>query len=332
MLPTVEVERNREESKSSDLILALDAGGTKTAAWLVESTGGTATRIVGRGRSTSGNPLSVGFIEATRVITEAVSQARGAANRQECKISRAVMSIAGAIDPEMRNQFIKWAREVGLASQIAIVSDVLPVLAAGTPQCCGVALISGTGSAAFARSPDGRTSLCGGWGFLLGDEGSGYAIGRAAMRGALDDDEMHAQTRPLTEALLKSLNVRSAKELTKTIYRKADPRATIASAAPLVIQAAEDGDPFAAGILDAAARDLASLAARAARMVGLADGPFALAVTGGVLVSSRLLQNQLQRELRALGLDSDLGIVEEPLAGCLRLADPQFSEVAVQWQ
>ena len=332
MPPTTEVAKWLPESKTGDLVLALDAGGTKTAAWLVEFGNGSTHRVLGRGRSTAGNPLSIGFSEATRVITEAVGRAREDARQPAASISRAVLSIAGAIDPEVRSQFIQWGNEIGLAQQIAIVPDVLPVLAAGTPQCCGVALISGTGSAAFARSADGRTSLCGGWGYLLGDEGSGYAIGRAAVRGALDEEELNQPPRPLTAALLQFLKARSPKELTKTVYRSADSRATVASLAPLVIRAAEEGDLFAAAIVDAAARDLAALAARAARVVGLADGPFALAIAGGVLVGSKLLQNQLQIELRKMALECQLGVVDEPLEGCLRLADPQFSEVAVTWQ
>ena len=202
----------------------------------------------------------------------------------------------------MRRQFIDWAHATGLAQQVAIVPDVLPVLAAGTPQCCGVALICGTGSSAFARSADGRTSLCGGWGYLLGDEGSGYAIGRAAIRAALDDEESNSPRRPLTSAQLQVFNARTAKELAQAVYRSADPRATVASLAPMVIRAAEDGDPLAAALVDQAARDLAALASRAAHVVGLADGPFALAVTGGVVVSSQRLQSQLHSALRAMGL------------------------------
>jgi N-acetylglucosamine kinase-like BadF-type ATPase len=332
MSATIEAPQGPRESTASDLVLAVDAGGTKTASWLAESMSGGAHRVVGRGRSTSGNPLSVGFAEATRAIAEAVAVARREANLLANTISRAVLSIAGALDPELRDQFIEWARTTNLADHVAIVPDVLPVLAAGTPQCCGVALISGTGSSAFARSADGKTSLCGGWGFLLGDEGSGYAIGRAALREALDDEELGQPTRPLSTELLKFLNAHSARELTKIIHASPSPRTTLASIAPLILRAADDGDTCAAAIVDEAARDLAALAARAARVVGLADGPFALAVTGGVLVSSKRLRNQVQQELKSLGLDCEIHVVDEPLAGCLRLADPQFAQVAVKWQ
>jgi N-acetylglucosamine kinase-like BadF-type ATPase len=319
-------------SNAKELVLVLDAGGTKTAAWLVELGERSQHHVLGRGRSSAGNPTSVGFAEATRVIAEAIDRARDEAGRPAEPIARAVLSIAGALDPEMRNQLIGWARSKSLAQQVAVVPDVLPVLAAGTPQCCGVALICGTGSSAFARSADGRTSLCGGWGYLLGDEGSGYAIGRAALRAALEDEELNTPPRPLTAALLQFLKAGSAIETAKAVYRSPNPRATVASVAPLVIRAAEAGDPQAETLVDAAAHDLAALVSRAARTVGLADGPFALAVTGGVIVGSNRLHSQLHSALRTSRLDCEIGVVEEPLEGCLRLAEQQFSEVAVQWQ
>jgi N-acetylglucosamine kinase-like BadF-type ATPase len=331
MPPTTDGVRNRPESTANELILALDAGGTKTAAWLVE-TNRDKPRIVGRGRAASGNPLSVGFDGAASAIAEAVSLARGAANREQAPISRAVLSIAGTLDSEVRRQFTAWANEQELALQITVVPDFLPVLAAGTPHCSGVALIAGTGSAAFARSPGGRTCLCGGWGYLLGDEGSGYAIGRAALRGALDERELDKTSSDLSAKLLHRFNVDSVRELTRAVYRSPDPRATIASTAALVLETADSGDPFAVAIVDEAARDLAALAARSANAVELGAGPIALAVTGGVLVSSARMRSQLLRELQNSGTSAVLNVVAEPLDGCLRLADPELSDVVLEWR
>jgi N-acetylglucosamine kinase-like BadF-type ATPase len=186
-----------------------------------------------------------------------------------------------------------------------------------------VALISGTGSVAFARAADGRTTLCGGWGFLLGDEGSGYAIGRAGLQFALHNLELKAARQPLTEAVLSAIGASTSLDVTKTIYRRADPRAAIASVAPVVITAADQVDSSAQAILDAAAADLAKLVARAVRSIGFNENPFALAIAGGVFVSSKRLPLQLQVELRRIGLASELKLVDEPLEGCIRLAAPE---------
>jgi glucosamine kinase len=231
----------------------------------------------------------------------------------------------------MAERFIAWARTIRLADRVAIVSDVLPILAAGTPDCCGVALISGTGSSAFARAADGRAKRCGGWGYLLGDEGSGYAIGRAALQLALRALEEDAPRQGLAEAVLGALAVNSVTELTRAIYGNANSRQAVAALAPLASTAADRGDPDACGIIDGAAIDLAKLVARTAEAVGLANAGFPLAVSGGLLLNSERLQNQLRAELARLNLPCAINVVHEPLAGCVRLADPKYADTLVHW-
>ena len=114
------------------------------------------------------------------------AQARAEAELPSAPIARAILSIAGAADVDMRSKIVQWAHETGLSQRVAIVSDFLPVLAAGT-----LAIVSAwQSSPARARRrlrarSDGRTARSGGWGYLLGDEGSGFAIGRAALQLAL---------------------------------------------------------------------------------------------------------------------------------------------------
>src|SRR4029078_4863826 len=106
-------------------------------------------------------------------------------------------------------------------------------LAAGTPNCCGIALIAGTGSIAFGRAADGRTKRCGGWGYLLGDEGSGYSVGRGALSHACGELECETLWGPnsLTEAIVTKLQVKTVMELTKAVYTSGNPRSFIASLA-----------------------------------------------------------------------------------------------------
>jgi N-acetylglucosamine kinase-like BadF-type ATPase len=315
----------------SNLLLALDAGGTKTTAWLVESDGTGGTHVVGRGKSSGGNPLSVGFTDATRAISDAVEQAVTDAGRPGAPIARAILSIAGAADADMRTKIIQWAFETNLSEQVAIVSDFLPVLAAGTRDCVGVAVISGTGSSAFARAANGRTARCGGWGYLLGDEGSGFAIGRAAVKLALSDLEAGCEPAPLARSVLDALGAKSVSELTNNVYKCSDPRAKIAAIAATVISAAYEGDSDARTILESAARDLATIVTRAARLAGLIETAFDVAASGGVLVSSTTMQDCLRAELQNLGLNCELRVVAEPLEGCVRLAASEFAGTLVEW-
>jgi N-acetylglucosamine kinase-like BadF-type ATPase len=319
------------EPVAGQLLLAVDAGGTKSDACLAIADGAGNFRVLGLGRSSAGNPLSVGFDAASRAIGEAIQLARKESGRPTDKITRAVFSIAGAAGPELRSQFTAWARKNAVAERLAFVSDVLPVLAAGTPDCCGVALISGTGSSAFGRSADGRTTLVGGWGYILGDDGSGFAIGRAAVRFALEDLEANTSLQPLTRTVLDELRAKSTRDITEAVYRSAEPRAVVASLAPRILELADTDDASAKTILNDAAHDLALIAARAAKFLGWANGPFPLALGGGVLVASTRLQQLLEEHLRRQSLSPQAQAVSEPIDGCLRLTDPAFATQLVEW-
>jgi N-acetylglucosamine kinase-like BadF-type ATPase len=320
------------DSKTTvDLLLAIDSGGTKTTAYLVQFAKDGTAHVIGRGQSSGGNPLSVGFAEATRVFADVAGQVQRDARLPNVVVPRAIMSIAGAADPDVRAKLLEWAHATKLASRIAIVPDFLPVLAAGTDHCVGVALISGTGSSAFARNADGRTARCGGWGYLLGDEGSGFAIGRAALQLTLRKIELGEETASLARIVQDAFGANSVAELTRAVYDASDTRAEVAGIAPLVVAAAEAGDLHAQAIVDSAARDLASLVARAARAVNLSAGPFEVAVSGSVLVNALLLRDRLQTDLRQLGLDCILNIVNDPLNGCVRLAAADHTGTIVTW-
>jgi N-acetylglucosamine kinase-like BadF-type ATPase len=325
------VKTSKTTTAHDDLLLVVDAGGTKTAAWLVDTSKADEGRILGRGRASAGNPLSIGFSESTRAILEAVAAAQDDAKRNG-RAPRAMLSIAGAANPRLRDHFLDWAQSEAFAKRVAVVPDVLPVLAAGTPNCCGVALIAGTGSVALARSADGHTTLCGGWGYLLGDEGSGYSIGRAALRCALICMEAHSARSPFVRAVLEKTTVNSVMELTKAVYEQPFPRTAIAAIAPIVVQAAEAGDADAQAILDEAAHDLAKLAERAARCLNENEDPITLAASGGLLVSSHRLQQSLQVELTRSGLGIEMRVVDEPLEGCVKLAASGFADSFIKWQ
>jgi N-acetylglucosamine kinase-like BadF-type ATPase len=331
MPPASDIRKPNSQPSSRDLIFAVDTGGTKTAAWLVESFDDHSHRLLGEARTSAGNPLSVGFERASAAIHEALVKACESAGLQGHCAGRAILSIAGAANRDMTQRFIAWAREKRFAQRVSIVSDVLPILAGGTPDCCGVALISGTGSSAYGRSADGRAKRCGGWGYLLGDEGSGYAIGRAALQHTLRSVEEGHAREGLAGLLLDTLGVNTVTETTRAIYGGGDPRHAVAALATLVIEAAENGDTDAESILEASASELAALAARTAHAVGLADSGFPLAVSGGVLINSERLRDRLHAKLHERECECEINVVSEPLAGCVRLAEPRFDDVLVKW-
>ena len=166
------------------LILGIDSGGSKTIACLGRLSDSGPPLELGRGTAGPANLQSVDRSVVLENITDAVAAAFVAAGVRRCKVTSAVLAAAGSDRDENRRVFSEWANEIALADRFRIVHDAWPVLAAGTPECWGVALISGTGSIAFGRAADGRTTRAGGWGFLFGDEGSGYALAVAGFGGS----------------------------------------------------------------------------------------------------------------------------------------------------
>jgi N-acetylglucosamine kinase-like BadF-type ATPase len=91
---------------AAESLLAVDAGGTKTAAWLVALNPAEAPGVIGRGRTSGGNPLSIGFDAATRAVTEAIAAARNDAKHPNDRVSRLILSIAGAANPEVAQRIM----------------------------------------------------------------------------------------------------------------------------------------------------------------------------------------------------------------------------------
>lgn len=320
--------------ESDRLVLGIDGGATKTVAWLAPraAEGEGEPSVVGRGMAGPINPQAGSFAQALENLDRAVDAAFDDAQLDVGPLAAAVLGLAGSDRDENRRVLDDWAKKRRLARRVRVVHDAVPVLAAGSPDGWGVALIAGTGSFAFGQARDGRTTRAGGWGYLFGDEGSGYAIALAGLRAAAQSADGRAPATRILESLLARLGLEKPLELIPAVYRIAADRSRIAAFADVVTQAAEDGDVQARQILDSAASELAAMVAAVARKLGFADGAFPLAVTGGVLLGSERLRSGLEDRMQSLGLALGLiANVADPVAGAVKLAqleadDPRNSE------
>ena len=307
--------------QSDELVLGIDGGATKTVAWLAVRSGGGEPSVVGRGAAGPANPQAIGFDEALGNLDQAIAAAFDDAGVKPGPLASAVLALAGWDREQNRQVLRRWAEKRRLAARLRFVHDALPVLVAGSPEGWGVALISGTGSFAYGQSPDGRSVRAGGWGYLFGDEGSGYAIALAGLRAAAKSADGRAPATQLVDALLGRLDLGEPPELISAVYRFAEDRARIASLADVVTQAADEGDAPAQAILDEAAAELAGMVAAVAQNLGFSHGTFPLALTGGVLLGSERLRMALEARLRSLRLaPATVVCVREPVAGAVRLA------------
>jgi N-acetylglucosamine kinase-like BadF-type ATPase len=150
-----------------------------------------------------------------------------------------------------------------VVQSIFIDHDARTALAGAIPSMTGVIAISGTGSIAFAMNANGASARAGGWGYLLGDPGSAYEIGRHALAAVALAHDGAGPVTTLSSLLLQALNIQDAAEITQVIYRDASPKLRIAGVCPTVAAAAASGDAVALSIFEEAGRGLGSMACAA---------------------------------------------------------------------
>src|SRR4029079_16538076 len=140
--------------------------------------------LIGRGIGGPSNIQAVGVENGLRALHYASARSFKAAGLDRATVAGACLGLAGVDRQEGLDVIHGWAARVALADKTTVANDATLLLAAGTPEGCGLAVIAGTGSIAFVRTPTGQIGRCGGWGYLLGDEGSAYMVALTALRAA----------------------------------------------------------------------------------------------------------------------------------------------------
>jgi len=307
---------------SEKLLLGIDGGGSKTLALIADESG----NVIGRGSAESSNYHSVGREKAFESLHNAIRFAFEDATLNPQKFRAACIGLAGVDRPQDRAVIESWVKENLPDTPTKIVNDAELVLAAGTPDGWGVAMICGTGSIVYGRSQNGETSRAGGWGYLLGDEGSGYRIGLAALQAIARSHDGRDENTALQSLILNHLSLNSPADLIKYIYRERVPTAEIAALASFVEEAADGGDAVATKILQEAAHELSLTVNSAVRRLRM-TGAIPCAQAGGVITRGKIIAAMFRQSAHAMGLAlHPIQPVLEPAQGAIRLAI-QTSEV-----
>lgn len=295
---------------NAGLIVGVDGGGTKTTALAAGMKG----QVIRHATAGPSNYNTVGFEAACSAIETAVSGSlRGA------ELAALCLGLAGVGRQDDVQRFQAWARGRYPNIPLLVVNDAQILLAAGAPDGAALALVCGTGSIVYGRTAAGTWVRSGGWGYLFGDEGSGYVIGAAALRAVMWAEDGRGRLTLLAGFILERRKLKTAQDLIHSIYGAESPRAEIAGLADLVEQAAIQEDAVARSILDHAARDLALTVQAAYRKLG--NAPVPLVLTGGTILNGVYLLTAFQRACAELGLVFSTVIkVPEPAEGALLLA------------
>jgi N-acetylglucosamine kinase-like BadF-type ATPase len=243
-----------------DLVVGVDAGGTSTRALVLDADG---TRR-GTGLAGGGNPNSHPPAAAATRVGDALRVALEGVN--PAHVRAGVLGLAGASALSDRGVLALFERAwtaAGLRCPLVVVSDAEAAFAAGTTEPDGTVLVAGTGSIAARISGHSLAALAGGHGWLLGDEGSAFWLGREAVRRTLRLlDSSAAPVAGLAAAVLAEAGVpdRTGRTARAALIAAVNATAPVALASYAPLVTAHEDDPLAASIVADAARSLADLA------------------------------------------------------------------------
>ncbi|MFP4228971.1 MAG: N-acetylglucosamine kinase [Salinivenus sp.] len=297
---------------SPSLSIGLDVGGSTSVLVAEDSRASGLVRRTGP----AANPQRIGMEETARILVDLVREGvrRPVADGQLSVCA----GVAGAGQADEQAALADRLRSalLGMAAtvQVCVLHDAQIALEAAFGDDSGVIVVAGTGSVGVARTQTGAVHRVGGWGYLLGDPGSGYALGRAGLRAVVRMTEGGAQT-ALRDKVQRRFGLDSREEFIRTVY---DDAFRVQEAAPLVLEAAADGDAVASRILMAQVDELAQ---QVAWLIGQCDAVRPrMALLGGMTKNDHYLhclRQALSERLAGWAIER---LTTPPVMGALNVA------------
>ncbi len=295
-------------------VLGIDAGGTKTVCLLADETGA----ILAEGRGPGANLHTAGELAVEKVLHEAMEAAIG-----DRAITPAAICLGMAgVDREDEARTVRAImRRIGFKSRVLVVNDALVGLVAGARDEPGVAINAGTGSIVYGRNANGEAARAGGWGHMIGDEGSGYWIGRESLAAVMRAADGRGPGTHLTAEILPHFGVDDESRLPRIVYDRELPRVSVAALGPIVQRVAEWGDAVATRILERAAEELVLAAQSVVTRLEMRGDAFTFYLAGGVFRVVPWLAGELPKRLVEVAPRAQAQLLhEEPAVGAVWLA------------
>jgi N-acetylglucosamine kinase len=297
-------------------VLGVDGGGSRTVCVVADPDG----REMARAFGGPSNHQSVGMDAARQAIAEAVAGARQAAGNPS--LAAACFGMAG-LDRAEDEQVLQGLLGPLLPdTRLLLVHDAEIALVGGTGgRREGVVVIAGTGSIAVGYDGAGRMVRAGGWGHVLGDEGSGYQIAQRGLNAATRARDGRGPVTALLERLPLAAGAASLEDLASRIYLESWSAAQIAALAPVVLRAADEGDAVARGIVAGSGHELSRAAVAVIRALGFGDDRLEVVLSGGIFAGSPAIFEAVRGEIRAFAPQADIHLPRhEPVTGAILLA------------
>jgi len=295
-------------------VLGLDAGGTKTVCLLADADG----EVVGRGRGSGANLQTEGELQVEKVLHAVIEEALGG---RDVRVAALCLGMAGADRAGDAAVVRGILVRLGFKHDVLVVNDALVALVAGAGNNPGIVVVSGTGSIVYGVNKQAVAARAGGWGFIVGDEGAGYWIGRRALTAALRERDGRGPRTLLTPLVCDHFRVATPDQLVRQIYDRGMRPQAIAALGSVVERARRHGDIIAAEILKQAAEELALGARSVATRLEMRGDQFAIVLAGGMFRAIPWLAEELRLQLRDIAPRAWMAPLDvDPALGAVRLA------------
>lgn len=276
-------------------LVGIDGGGTKTDCAIADLSG----KII---RESSGRPsnfLVVGVEEAVENIFALIEENLFALEGDFADVKQIVIGVAGAGREEdaalLEKGFKDYADQEGIHFKgVKVLSDAHIALEGAFPASAGCILIAGTGSILFGKDEGGNIHRVGGFGRLIGDEGSGYSIGRKALNAVSKASDGRGEATMISELLDAKMNSGTSKNIINKVYNE---KLDVASVAKTVIEAAAEGDLIAEDILDEEADELV-LHVRSL-IDKIQTNKFSVAFSGSLIDNKNFYSDLVKRKIKS---------------------------------
>jgi len=263
--------------------IGIDGGGTKTVCIIGDEHGRILHVYHGEGTNVKSKSWSV----AQRIIVRLIEEALRVSGSDREQLAAIFLGLSGSDRPADKQRWREYLASL-LPRHVHVVvhHDAINALAAGTWGQGGVVLIAGTGSIAYGFDlKSGKEIRVGGWGYLLGDEGSGFDLGRRGLMAVMRAYDGRGASTLMTFFIMEELGLSSPAELISYYYESGNVRAAIADTTRFVLLAAEQGDPVALDILDEMLAMLRELVITAIDRLGTREN-IPLVLSGGLFGSA----------------------------------------------
>ncbi|MBX0357595.1 N-acetylglucosamine kinase [Halobacillus sp. Nhm2S1] len=310
-------------------VIGIDGGGTKTTCLFLEANHCTYPKQPKVIQGPGTNPHQIGFEEAGRRLMALIEKGLQTFNVDSAQIIGIGFGLAGIGRPEDEDKMKKivqnifWNLSFSENLNSFIGSDSLAALkgALSLRDKSGILVISGTGSNAVGVDLEGGIHKCGGWGHLIGDEGSGYYLSLKALSKVAKAADGRGEETLMTPLILEKLHLHKPEDLVRHIYGRPQEKHEIAKLATCVIEASEQKDEVAVRILEQAADELVLHVESIARRGFERDTNITAA--GSIFKHSKVLKQHFIQKIETKGL----GVYREPYAppefGAAMLAIPE---------